>query len=132
LLYPIWALAVRGLPPPTAAGREQMIVRRIPETAALARADARTVYVCGGERLKNYARGRLLGDVTGPYAYDRILPPSNRTADIAARLRRIDATWYLVGKRACAPPSPDGGLELVFEDDAAQLWRVQGSSSHRR
>jgi hypothetical protein len=100
------------------------------EVAALGHADARTVYVCGAEQLKSYARGELLGDVTGPYAYSRII--ARDTSTTAANLRRIDATWYLVSKRTCAPPIANGGMDLVYEDASAQLWRVQESSPHLR
>jgi len=103
---------------------------RNPETVALSHADARTVYVCGAEQLKSYARGELLGDFTGPYAYSRVV--ASDTSTTAANLQRINATWYLVSKRNCAPPIVNGGMDLVYEDASAQLWRVQESSPHLR
>ena len=124
-LYAVYALAVRGLPPPTAAEREAMLTRRIPEYAAVVRAGTETIYVCGGERLKYYARGTLLGDFSGPYSYDRVLSGARTTSAIATNLRRIDVRYFLVAKRVCPPPNPDGGMDLVYEDAAAQLWRVR-------
>jgi len=88
------------------------------------RAGDATTYVCGGEQLKGYARGRLLGDFNGPYAYDRVLH-----GDVAGNLQRIGARYLLVCKRTCAPPRLDG-LELVNDDANAQLLRV--SSPHSR
>jgi len=98
--------------------------RQVPEVRALMRAGEATVYVCGAEQLKYFARGRLLGDFAGPYAYDRIL-----TGDVEGNLRRIGAQYLLVAKHACTPPA---GMVLVYQDDAAQLWRLQPSSPHRR
>jgi hypothetical protein len=103
---------------------------RNPEVEALFHADEGTVYVCGAEQLKAYARGELLGDFNGPYAYDRII--ARDTSTTAANLRRIPAKWFLVSKRACAPPIRNGGMDLVYEDAAAQLWRVQPSNPHLR
>jgi hypothetical protein len=119
LLYCVYVLAVRGLPP---ADREAWLTKRVPEYAALMRAGSERVYVCGGEQLKYYAKGELLGDHNGPYSFDRIL-----TGDVAKNLRRIDARYFLVAKRACRLPRP--GMELVYEDAAAQLWRVQRSQA---
>lgn len=123
VLYAAYRLALVGLPPATAAAREAMLAARIPEYSALVRAKEGRIYVCGGEQLKYYAPGQLLGDVTSPYSYERVLAGADGTAAIAKRLSRIDARYFLVAKRVCAPPREDGGMVLVFEDAAAQLWR---------
>jgi hypothetical protein len=125
MLYAGYRLAIDGLPPSTPRQREEFLARRIPEYNALMHADLGRIYVCGGEQLKYYARGQLLGDMSGPYAYDRVLAGAGDTATIAASLRRIDARWFLVAKRACAPPRRDGGMDLVYEDAGAELWRVR-------
>jgi hypothetical protein len=104
----------------------------VPERVALERAGSETIYVCGGEQLKYYARGRFLGDFNGPYSYARILGDAHDTATIGASLRRIDARWFLVAKRACAPPLRNGGMDLAYEDAAAELWRVYPRSASRR
>ena len=129
ILYAGYALAVRGLPPLTADARESFLREHIPEYAALERAQSETVYVYGAEQLKYYAGGKLLGDLIGPYSYDRMMTGAGTTSAIAARLRRIDARCYLVAKRVCFPPRPDGQMELIYEDSAAQLWRVQRNQS---
>jgi hypothetical protein len=129
IAYVVYRLALQGIPPATPDARAALLAKRIPEYAALTRADDGTVYVCGGEQLKYYARGRLLGDFIGPYSYQRVLAGADGTAAIAERLRRIDARYFLVARRACAPPRPSGGMDLVYEDGAAQLWRVQRTQS---
>lgn len=125
--YALWVLAVRGLPPATSAARERMLERSVPEYAAVRRAGDANVYVCGGEQLKYYARGTLRGDHYGPFSYDRVLRDAKRTSVIAARLDAIGADHYLVARRVCGVPEFDGSMQLVYEDAAAQLWRVQRS-----
>jgi len=124
IAYCAYLLAIRGLPPMSAADRERMLTARVPAYAALMRAGDATTYVCGGEQLKGYARGRFLGDFNGPYAYDRVLH-----GDVAGNLQRIGARYLLVCKRTCAPRHFDG-LEVVYDDANAQLLRV--SSPHSR
>lgn len=131
VLYAAYRYATYGPPPFTAAARREVLLRRVPEYAALERADAGTMYVCGGEQLKYHAKGLFLGDFAGPFSYERVLGNARTTSAIAANLRTIDGRWFLVAKRACPPPLPDGGMELVFEDRAAQLWRVQSSPQRR-
>jgi hypothetical protein len=90
------------------------------------RAGGDRIYVCGGEQLRYYARGELLGDHAGPFSYARILGGARDTASIAGRLQRIDAQSFLVVKQLCPAPRATGGMDLVYEDAAAQLWRVEG------
>jgi hypothetical protein len=109
--YLVYRLARPALPP---AGVD-----------ALARAGNSRVYVCGGERLQAFAAGTLLGDFNGPYAYSRILDGGGDSAALAARLRRIDVDYLLIVRRQCSMPPISGGLDLVYEDAGAQLWRVR-------
>ena len=124
VFYIGYRLALQGLPP---ADREAYLTSRVPEYRALQRTGNDRVYVCGGEQLKYYARGQLLGDFVGPYSYERVL-----TGDVAENLRRIDAHYYLVAKRVCLPPRAEAGMDLVYEDAAAQLWRIGGPPVRRR
>jgi hypothetical protein len=125
ILYCGYRLIVNGLPPKTVAERDAYLARRVPEYRAVTRAGNGTIYVCGGEQLKSYAKGKLLGDFFGPYAYVHVLDHRTGTAAIADQLRVIHAGYYLVAKRVCAPPDATGGMDLVYEDAAAELWRVQ-------
>jgi hypothetical protein len=131
-LYAAYRLTRIGFPPMTASAREQSLEKRVPEYRAVVRAGTGTIYVCGGEQLKYYAKGRFLGDFYGPYSYDRVLGNARDTASIADRLRRIDAEYFLVATRVCPPPLATGGMDLVYSDAGAQLWHVQPSSPHLR
>ena len=152
LLYPIYAMAVRGLPPATPAQREAMLARRIPAYTALMHAGRGTIYAWGGEELKYHARGTLLGDHNGPYAFDRVqrsavVPTAERAAsrrppgDVAAGTPPIQPArtpalpfvqWLLVDKRAGAARPDTAGMQLVYEDAAAQLWSARSESAERR
>jgi hypothetical protein len=132
LLYAAYRLQVNGFPPVTAAAREAELARRVPEYRAVMRAGTGRIYVCGGEQLQSYARGQLLGDFFGPYSYARVLAGAKDTASIAERLRPIRADYFLVATRVCPPPRATGGMELVYADGGAQLWRVQASNPQPR
>jgi hypothetical protein len=132
IVYTGYRFHVNGLPPATPAERDAYLAQRVPEYRAVKRAGTGTIYVCGGEQLKYYADGRLLGDFFGPWAYKYVLDHHSDTASIAGNLRQIRAEYYLVAKRVCVPPRATGGMELVYEDAGAQLWRVQPSQPSRR
>lgn len=125
IAYTAHRLHREGLPPRTPAQREAALARRIPEYATLRRADG-PVYVCGAEQLKYHAPHGLAGDHAGPNAFARVL-----TGDVAANLQSIGMQYLLISKRACTPSPPTAGMQLVFEDAHAQLWRVQSSPSRR-
>lgn len=112
ILYVGYRYAQLGLP----RDRELELLARVPEYRALRHADDGLVYVCGGEQLKSYARGELLGDFFGPYSFDRVLRGDG--------LRRIRARWLLISKRACESRPDTRGMILMYEDPAAQLWRI--------
>jgi len=129
-LYAAYRLTRIGLPPVTVVAREESLANRVPEYRAIVRAGTGTIYVCGGEQLKYYAKGRFLGDFYGPYSYDRVLGNAKDTASIAERLRRVDAEYFLVATRVCPPPLATGGMDLVYSDSGAQLWHVRGFRQH--
>jgi hypothetical protein len=117
LAYAVYRLAILGPPPVTPAQRSVWLEAHVPEYAALTHAGNGRVYVCGAEQLKYYAAGQLLGDFNGPYSYARVLgDPAN--------LRRLNVDYFLVAKRTCLAPPPAAGMQLVYEDGAAQLWVV--------
>lgn len=118
-----YRLFVMGLPPIDASSRAAETRARVPAYAALQRAGASRVYVCGGEQLQYFARGTLLGDHDGPHSYARVITPD--AALLAMRLRALDVEYYLVVPEHCSGPRMDGVLELEFADAGAQLWRVQ-------
>jgi hypothetical protein len=126
--YAGYRIAVQGVPPVTTSQRSAWLSQQVPAYRALVRAGNERVYVCGGEQLKDYAGGELLGDFNGPFSYEHILGGAHDTASIAQRLRPFDARYFLVVKRVCPPIQSNGGMTLTYEDDAAQLWRVQPAS----
>ncbi|MEA2239998.1 MAG: hypothetical protein QOC81_4722 [Thermoanaerobaculia bacterium] len=122
--------ALLGLPPPaTESQRAEWLGEHAPGYRAVVRAGNARIYVCGGERLKDYASGELLGDFNGPFSFDRILGGAHDSAAIAQRLRSIRAAYFLVVKSNCAPPAATGGMVLTYEDAVSQLWLVQPSSA---
>ncbi|HEX7154118.1 MAG TPA: glycosyltransferase family 39 protein [Thermoanaerobaculia bacterium] len=123
MLYVIYRVAILGLPPSTTEQRAQMLAKRIPEYTALMHANAEPVYTCGGEHLKYHARGMLLGDFLGPHAYHRVLSGAATTTTIAERLQPLKVRYFLIARRVCTPPQDDGGMDLIYQDAAAQLWR---------
>ncbi len=128
IAYAGYRIARQGVPPVTTSQRNAWLSQHVPPYRALVHAGNERVYVCGGEQLKDYAGGELLGDFNGPFSYERILGDAHDTASIAQRLRRIDARYFLVAKQTCQPPQPNGGMILTYDDPAAQLWRVQPAS----
>jgi Glycosyltransferase family 87 len=113
LAYAGYRLILSGLPP---VQPDAWLAQRVPGYRAVRAAGTESIYVCGGERLKGYAQGRLLGDFNGPYAYDRVLPNPER----------LGVTHLLVVKKACA-----GKGTLVYEDADAQLWRLNAPAAPR-
>lgn len=111
LAYAGYRLVQYGPPPLTSAQREAWLIERVPEYRALQRAGTARVYACHAERLKSYAKGELLGDWNGPYSFSRVMKNP----------RAADVDYFLIPEGKCAPPQ---GTQLVYEDDAAQLWRV--------
>ncbi|HEX6095539.1 MAG TPA: hypothetical protein VF432_04365 [Thermoanaerobaculia bacterium] len=125
IAYAGYRIARQGPPPVIDDGkREAWLAEHIPEYRALRLAGTARVYACRGERLKAHAAGQLLGDHNGPWSYERILTGAVDTRTLAERMRAIGARYYLVVKAACPPPVPNGGLTLVHEDAATQLWRA--------
>ncbi|MBK5260159.1 MAG: glycosyltransferase family 39 protein [Thermoanaerobaculia bacterium] len=125
LAYAGHRLRLYGMPPSGSEQRSAWLAQRVPAYRAVTRAGSERIYVCGGEQLKSYAAGELLGDFVGPWSYERVLGNRRSTSEIAERMIGIDAGFYLVAKRACGEPIANGGMDLVHDDEGAQLWRVQ-------
>jgi len=124
IAYARYRFMGQGRPPLTSSQRDAWIAANVPEYRALRHAGTERVYACHAENLKAYAAGPFLGDHAGPWSYGRILTGAATTRALAARLRPLGVRYYLVAKPSCPPPRNDGGLELVYEDPNAQLWRV--------
>jgi hypothetical protein len=126
ILYAGYRIYLLGPPPATPAARGSFLAQHVPAYRALALAGDERGYVCGGEQLHDYAGGELLGDHIGPFSYERVIGGTNSdTAALAQRMKGIGARYYLVVKSVCPPLRATGGMTMTYEDDAAQLWRVQ-------
>jgi hypothetical protein len=122
IAYGAWRLARQGMPPTTAAAQHEFTLRRVPELAALDHARGGAIFNCGAEQLVALTRERYVGDFSGRYRFEDFMAMA--APERAAWLRRIDVDYYLMSKRRC----PDGtvpGLQLVYEDASAALWRVR-------
>jgi 4-amino-4-deoxy-L-arabinose transferase-like glycosyltransferase len=122
--YALYRIARQGPIPRTPAQRTAYLERVVPEYRALERASSSRVYTCGCEQLKWYAAGPLLGDHVGPYSYTRILGDRHDLTRIHTNLAALRIETLLVPKRTCDLPLPAPGFTLLYEDEAAQLWRV--------
>jgi hypothetical protein len=123
LAYAVYRLDRWRPPPATPAAEEEWLSRRVPTYRALLRSGDERLYVCGAENLKAYKPvGMLLGDFNGPHSYERVLGAGSAVA--AQRLRERHVSLLLFAKGKCPHPPPDTGMILVYEDEAAQLWRV--------
>lgn len=124
--YALYRIVKQGPPPLTKTQQIAYLERAVPEYHALQLAGARRVYACRGEQLKFYARGPFFGDHVGPYAFARVLDrrDSERTH---ANLAALHIDVLFVDKTNCTslPPLPARGFTLLYEDEAAQLWRVE-------
>jgi hypothetical protein len=121
IAYAGWRLVRQGAPPMTPEAQRAFIEKRIPEFAALERAHGSAIFGCGAEQLAGLTRERYVGDLSGRYRYQEFLAMSG--PERAAWLRQIGVGYYLMSKRRC-PGATVPGLELVYEDASAALWRV--------
>ncbi len=109
--YATYKVVRRGMPPATAAAREEYLSREVPGYDVLRELNRScdtgyTIFVVGGERLTYYAKGRFLGQWGGPFAR-RIVEP---LLDDSERLHAILSGWgvdYLYVSRTRSPGSPD-------------------------
>jgi hypothetical protein len=125
LAYAVYRIHRWGPPPAAPAQKREWLSRRVPTYRALLRSGDERLYVCGAENLKAYKPvGMVLGDFNGPHSYERIL--GDGTAIAAERLRDRRVPFLLFAKGKCPYPQPDAGMTLVYEDEAAQLWRIPG------
>jgi len=140
LLLPslVWAahrLVRLGPLPASVEMRECFLAERVPGFDGLAflnRAHGAryTVYAAHAEHLHDYARGRFLGDWSGPHAFAKILGAPTSEA-LHARLSQAGAEYLLV---PAVPPVPavealarrGDQFREVFRSDTATVYAVVG------
>ncbi len=108
-------IAKYGLP----RSRDAFLARRIPVYRALQFTGNHTVYVFNGSNGAYYCRGRCLGDLLGPYDYDRIIPLLTDPPRLAATLRGFGARYLIVAGHDLNLP-----FRRVYADDAATVFDI--------
>ena len=133
--YRFWKL---GPLPHDAAGREALLARELAGYEAVAHLDriareGEVAFLCGEERLAyHFLRGELVGDHTGPAAFDRFrLAPD--AATLAARLAALGAGYVVRVPAACPWPLVESGgaaalLERIHADAEAEVFRVRAAT----
>lgn len=84
------------------------------------------LYALHGERLHDFGGALLLGDWTGPYRYQLVLPLLARPAELARELRRFGAAQLLLPRALVAPGLVAGiatapQFRVLYRDDEAVL-----------
>jgi 4-amino-4-deoxy-L-arabinose transferase-like glycosyltransferase len=130
--YGAFYLAQRGAVPTSAQARVDYLAAAHPGYRALhwlqRRQGPRYVARCAGcEHLHGLAAGRLLGEHSGPWAYQRLAPVLDDPPALQ-RLLRADGVQYLLLPRADAVPlrrpTARGRFALVYADSEYEVWRV--------
>jgi hypothetical protein len=131
-----WAghrLARLGPLPASAEARERFLLGRVPGFEALAflnrtHGAGYTVYAAYAEHLRDYARGRYLGDWAGPHAFGRVLDAPTAAA-LRDQLGEAGAGYLLLPAVAPARrvedlvrPSPL--FRQIFRGDTAVVYAV--------
>ena len=123
--YAGYRLVRQGPVPLDAPARERYLARMVPAWPAVAFLDRTapnaTVFVCGGEQLRWYYRGTMVGDASGVARYDEILSLPDGAA-VARRLDALGVRYVLRVRGACRAPAMDRAdfpFRPVYEDDSA-------------
>jgi hypothetical protein len=138
-LYGAFWLARRGSVPVTDGDRERYLAAVHPRYAALSWLDRRagrgaTVYALHGEHLHAFARGRLLGDWSGPWRYERVVPLLGEPPALHRTLRAMGADYLLLPRRAAPAlhgPTASRRFALLHADADGEVWRLLSTSRPR-
>ncbi|HKB71201.1 MAG TPA: hypothetical protein VKH46_10195 [Thermoanaerobaculia bacterium] len=125
IAYAAWRIVRQGPVPLRAAERERYLAEKVPGYRAVAflnrTAPRETVFVCGGEQLRWYYAGTMIGDVSGIARYDEILALPDGAA-IARRLDALGVRYVVRVRRACRASGMDRRdfpFRPVYEDGSA-------------
>jgi 4-amino-4-deoxy-L-arabinose transferase-like glycosyltransferase len=139
--YAGWRLHRQGPPPPTAAARERYLAAALPAYPALrhldrSRGGGYTVYALHAENLAYFARGRFLGEWSGPAAFAEVSPFLGDPAALHAKLRSLGADHLLLvrGKDYGLPGNPAFRrlFREVYADSRARVFALGSSSGAAR
>lgn len=106
--YALWRVSLLGPPPLSATAIDDHLARRLPLYRALLfrRAqglDHAPLYALHGERLHAFGGAALLGDWSGPYRYELVLPLLDRPPELARELRQLGAGQLLLPRALLSP-----------------------------
>lgn len=129
--YAAWRAWICGPPPVDAAGTDAFLARRVPlyRTLLFRRAhglDHVPLYALHGERLHDFGGTALLGDWTGPFRYELVLPLLDRPEALARRLRNLGAAELVLPRALVSPAIVDGVAAsprffVLYRDDEGVL-----------
>lgn len=114
--------------PLDASAREKFLTAHVPAYRAIEFLDRDgsrdRVFVCGGENLRWYYDGAMIGDASGLARYDETLA-SPDSASLAARLQSLGVRKVLAVRPACTTPLFDAApFRLLYSDDAASVFSI--------
>ena len=106
--YALWRIWKVGPPPVAPAAIDAFLCQRVPLYRALLFRRAMglqgvPLYALHGERLHDFGGAALLGDWSGPYRYQLVLPLLDRPPELARELRRLGAAQLLLPRALVAP-----------------------------
>jgi len=79
------------------------------------------------EQLHGFARGRLLGEVVGPWGYQSVVDDLDDPPALEREVRRDGARFLLLPRAAASAlrtPAPRGRFARVYADADYEIWRV--------
>jgi len=129
IAYAGYRIARQGAPPITSAQRQRYLEIRLPELRALEHRGTGRIYVCGAEQLKYFGGDDLYGDVTGPFANQKIFGGSRNVEELSRALENLHVRYLLISHAHCPsawqqlPRAPR--FERVYADGGADLWMVK-------
>jgi len=138
-LYAIYRVERLGLPPASEEGRQALLREQLPLYPAFTFLNRQIplpkVFAAGPmvARMTYYYRGRLFGDVNGNESVPQVAARTAQLGGLAEALREIPAEMILIEKdqRQWLDSAEEDAadLELVYEDDAARVYRVRSPAS---
>jgi hypothetical protein len=126
LLWAIHELAARGLPPTTPAARDRWLEARMPayRGVRLAATAGGRVYQLGLEDYMVYA-GDAVGDVFGPWRYDRLLAHGDGPQAFVDELDHMGVRWLVVQRfRAPMYVPAHPRLALRHQDAGSAVFQL--------
>jgi len=139
-LYAGYELRRGGPLPVTATAREAYLLARLPVYPAIrylnqTRGERYVAYQVGAEQMLYFARGRLLGDHTGPASYAKLLTGAPDAEAVIQRLRGWGVDHLVVAREARrvlpGDPATWHGVRRVYSDAHAEVFELPADPPRR-